>query len=548
MGIDAATYNLADIWDLTVDHYLDREAIVCGERRVSYAEVEEGANRFANFLTSLGIGADQHVGLYMQNCPEFVMAMIGAWKVRAVPINVNYRYVADELAYLFNDAELVAVVADARYAENVEAVADRVASLRHAVFVPEPSGAATSDGAAANLPESVTSQTWNDALASVTAERPSIQRSGDDHYIMYTGGTTGMPKGVVWRHEDAFFACIGGGDPMRMSGPVSTPAEMIERILPGPFTTFPCAPLIHAAAQWTGLSWWFCGGRIVLQSGSFDGRAVWQAVQDESVGVLIIVGDAMARPLLDAWEAHGPFDISSLFTLSSGGAPLSPSTKDRIQGLLPNLMLTDGYGSSETGAQGVQRLQAGEKFAGLNRFAPDPTSTLVLADDLTVVQPGSETIGRVARTGYIPIAYYGDPEKTAATFVEVDGKRWVLTGDSAQVDADGTICLLGRGSGCINTGGEKVFPEEVEAAAKSHPAVYDCVVTGVSDERWGESVAAVVSVTPGTSLTLEELVDHCRPMIAGYKLPRRLLIVDEVLRSPVGKADYRWAKSVAEAD
>ena len=348
MGIDAATYNLADIWDLTVDHYLDREAIICGDRRVSYAEVEEGANRFANFLTSLGIGADQHVGLYMQNCPEFVMAMIGAWKVRAVPINVNYRYVADELAYLFNDAELVAVVADARYAENVEAVADRVASLRHAVFVPEPSGAATSDGAAANLPESVTSQTWNDALASVTAERPSIQRSGDDHYIMYTGGTTGMPKGVVWRHEDAFFACIGGGDPMRMSGPVSTPAEMIERILPGPFTTFPCAPLIHAAAQWTGLSWWFCGGRIVLQSGSFDGRAVWQAVQDESVGVLIIVGDAMARPLLDAWEAHGPFDISSLFTLSSGGAPLSPSTKDRIQGLLPNLMLTDGYGSART--------------------------------------------------------------------------------------------------------------------------------------------------------------------------------------------------------
>jgi acyl-CoA synthetase (AMP-forming)/AMP-acid ligase II len=530
MDPENATYNLADIWELTVDHYFDREAIICGDRRVTYAELEDGANRFANYLLSVGVGPGQHVGLYLQNCPEFVMAMIGSWKVRAVPINVNYRYVAEELRYLFNDADLVALVADSAFVGNVDAVKDQVPSLHYVVYV--------GDGAPAAM-------SWEVVVGQASADRPVVTRSGDDLYIMYTGGTTGMPKGVVWRHEDAFFACIGGGDPMRMSGPVASPAEMVDRILPGPFTTFPCAPLIHAAAQWTSLSWWYCGGRIVLQPGSFDGRAVWQAVEDESVGVLIIVGDAMARPLMDAWEQHGPFDISSLFTLSSGGAPLSPAIKERIQRLLPNLMLTDGYGSSETGAQGVQRLQAGEKFEGLNRFAPDPTSTLVMAEDLTVVEPGSDVIGRVARSGYIPIAYYGDEAKTSATFVVVDGTRWVLTGDAAMVDTDGSIRLLGRGSGCINSGGEKVFPEEVEAATKSHPAVYDCVVAGAPDERWGETVVALVSLTEGTELSIEELQDHCRSSIAGYKLPRRLVIVDEVRRSPVGKADYRWAKETA---
>jgi acyl-CoA synthetase (AMP-forming)/AMP-acid ligase II len=507
--------------------------------------LEEGANRFANHLLGLGVRPDEHVGLYLQNSPEFVMAMIGAWKVRAVPINVNYRYVAEELSYLFNDADLVVLVADAAFVANVEAVAPGVPTLREALFVED--GASVIEPSSGAEGSDLAVVTWADALAAAPADRPSVKRSGDDLYIMYTGGTTGMPKGVVWRHQDAFFACIGGGDPMRMSGPVSSPAEMVERILPGPFTTFPCAPLIHAAAQWTSLSWWYCGGRIVLQPGSFDGRAVWQAVQDESVGVLIIVGDAMARPLMDAWEEYGPFDISSLFTLSSGGAPLSPAIKARIQELLPNLMLTDGYGSSETGAQGVQRLQPGEKFEGLNRFAPDPTSTLVLDEDHHVVEAGSGVIGRVARSGYIPLAYYGDEAKTASTFVEVDGTRWVLTGDAAMVDEDGSIRLLGRGSGCINSGGEKVFPEEVEAVIKGHPAVYDCVVAGAEDERWGETVVAVVSLSEGEELTLDGLQDHCRSSIAGYKLPRRLVIVDEVVRSPVGKADYRWAKETASS-
>ena len=545
---ETVPFNMASIWELTVDHCLDRTAIVCGDRRTTYDQMEREANQLAHYLTAQGVGRNDHVGLYLQNCPEYVIAMLACWKIRAVPINVNFRYVADELAYLVDDADLVGLIFQERLSGPVaDVLSDAERGTRVGIRIvvpncdpalPEDSGAFAASGLEA--------ATWATALDGQSAERDFGPRSGDDLYVMYTGGTTGMPKGVVWTQGDAFFACVGAGDPMRLSGPVSDPSEMVERMIQGEFTTFPCAPLIHAAAQWTGLSWWFAGGKVVLNAGSFDGAAVWRAVENEKVGVLIIVGDAMARPLLDAWDAHGPFDASSLFTLSSGGAPLSPVNKDRVNAILPNLMITDGYGSSETGAQGVQRLQPGEANRG-NRFVADPATTLVLDDELQPVVPGSGTVGRVARTGRIPLRYHNDPEKTAATFVEVDGKRWVLTGDSATVDEDGQVRLLGRGSACINTGGEKVFPEEVESVVKAHPAVYDAVVTGVADDRFGETVAAIVSLTPGLTLDLESLADHCRQTLAGYKTPRRLVIVDEVVRSPVGKADLRWAQAVAGA-
>jgi len=356
-----------------------------------------------------------------------------------------------------------------------------------------------------------------------------------------------MPKGVVWRHEDAFFACIGGGDPMRLSGPVEAPGEVLDRIIDFEFCAYPLAPLMHAAAQWTSLSWLFCGGRVVLTPGSFDPSAVWSTAAREQVNTLIMVGDAMARPLADDWDANGPYDIPSLYAIGSGGAPLSAHLKDKFHEMLPNAMITDGFGSSETGAQGSQRIQPGAESKGVTRFERLGAGTTVLADDHTEVQPGSGVVGRVALTGRIPLGYHNDPEKTAATFVEVGGRRWVVTGDMATVEDDGSITLLGRGSVSINTGGEKVFPEEVESALKSHPDVYDAVVVGVPDERWGEAVCAVVQPTAGSAPTLEDLSTHVRSSLAGYKVPRRLVLVGEVVRSPVGKADYRWAKDVATA-
>jgi acyl-CoA synthetase (AMP-forming)/AMP-acid ligase II len=371
------------------------------------------------------------------------------------------------------------------------------------------------------------------------------ERSGDDRYVIYTGGTTGMPKGVVWRQEDAFFACIGGGDPMRLSGAVEAPSELLDRIIDFDFVAFPLAPMMHAAAQWTSLSWLFCGAKVVMNPGSFDALATWKAIESEKVSTLIVVGDAMVRPLVDAWDEHGPFDTSSLFAVGSGGAPLTPSLKDRLMEILPTTMVTDGFGSSETGAQGSQRLQPGERTGGATRFAPMGDNTAVLDDDLALVEPGSGVVGKVALRGRIPLGYFNDPEKSAATFVEAEGVRWVLTGDMATVDDEGTIVLLGRGSQVINTGGEKVYPEEVEASLKAHPGVYDAVVCAVPDDRFGQRVCAIVAPVAGRVVTLDDLADHCRNDLAGYKVPRELVVVDEVVRSPVGKADYRWAQRTA---
>ena len=392
-------------------------------------------------------------------------------------------------------------------------------------------------------PNEIDSLSYETVVGGARDGRGFGERSADDHYVLYTGGTTGLPKGVVWRQEDAFHSCIGGGDPARLMGAITTPEEIVDRIAPeGAGTVFlPVAPLMHAAGQWTSFSWLFAGGKVVLLPGSLDPDLVWRTIAEEGVHLITIVGDAVARPLLDAWDAAGGYDVPTLYTIGSGGAPLSPTLRRRLQEILPNVFLADGFGSSETGAQGTARPEAGDDARAA--FAPMDDTTVVLDDARQPVVPGSDDVGRVARTGHIPLCYLGDPEKTAATFVELAGRRFVITGDMATVADDGTITLLGRGSGCINTGGEKVFPEEVESVLRERDDVYDVLVVGAPDDRWGERVAALVQPAAGHRPSTEELIEHCRGQLAGYKLPKTVTFVEQIVRSPAGKPDYLWAKA-----
>lgn len=530
MTADLETFNLADIWEAVSDRVADRTAVVCGSQQRTYAELEARANRLAHWMLDQGVRPGQHVALYLVGGIEYFEAMLAAYKIRAVPINVNFRYVEQELRHLFDDADAVGVVFHRQFAPRVEAIRGDLPQVRWWLAADDPS--------------------YEDALGASSPERDFAPRSGDDPYVIYTGGTTGFPKGVVWRSEDAFYACIGGGDPMRLFGAVDEPAAVLERIIDGTFVFLPVAPLMHAAGQWTSLSWLFSGGQVVLlPGGPLDAGAVWRTIEEQQVNLITVVGDAVVRPLVDAWDAEGPFDVSTLLSIGSGGAPLTPSLKARLMAIVPNCAVVDGFGSSETGAQGSQRLEAGAQPTGAVAFKPYGETTTVL-DELTreEVVPGSGVVGRVALRGRIPQGYYNDPDKTAETFVEAGGHRWVLTGDMATVDADGTIALLGRGSVCINTGGEKVFPEEVEAVLKGHADVYDAVVVGLSDDRWGQRVTAVVQPAEGRTPSLEEIATFCRSRLAGYKVPRALVLVDEVVRSPAGKADYRWAKDVAERE
>jgi len=355
----------------------------------------------------------------------------------------------------------------------------------------------------------------------------------------------------VWRQGDAFFACLGGGDPMRMQGEVSSPSELPDRIGVD-LTYMPLAPLMHAAAQWTSFMWFFCGARVVLMPGSLDPARVWRTIAEEGVQSVTVVGDAVAKPLLDAWDAmpadERP-DLSSLFSISNGGAPLSTGCKARILATFPHVMVNDGFGSSEAGIQGSSRVTAADvPTSGPVRFSTSGSKpTLVLDDDDRPVEPGSGIVGRIVTGGRLPLRYHGDPEKTAATFLTYEGARWLVTGDLATVADDGTVELLGRGSVSINTGGEKVHPEEVESVLHGHPSVADVLVVGVPDERWGSAVTAVVQPTLGTEPSLDELVAHCKQHLSGYKAPKHLVLVDRVVRSPAGKADYRWAAQTAAA-
>ena len=515
-------FNLADLWEAVADEVPERVALRCGGAQRTYAQLEERANRLAHWLIDHGVAPGQHVGLYLSNCLEYVEATLAAYKIRAVPINVNYRYVAEELRYLFTDADLVGVVYQPEYAERLAEVAPDAPRLRWSLAV---------------------GQEYEDALAASSPARDFSARSGDDHYVLYTGGTTGMPKGVLWRHEDAFFACMGGGDTTRPE--ITSVRELVERIAPEQTTFLALAPLMHAAGGWTVMINLLGGNRAVLWPGPLDPAEVWRTIERESITATSAVGDAVLRPLLDAWDSFDQKpDLGSLRMFSSGGAPLSPAVRERFLATFPTLPLSDGYGSSETG------IQAGRVFVGPTGDGPEPqfvARQAVVMDEEThePVPPGSTKVGRVARTGRIPLGYYNDPEKSAATFVEWDSRRWSLTGDMGTVAADGSISLLGRGSICINTGGEKVYPEEVEEALKTHPAVADTACVGVPDERFGEAICALVELRPGMHVDAPELIDHVRSRLAHFKAPRQVVFVASVHRSPSGKLDYPALKRAA---
>jgi 3-oxocholest-4-en-26-oate---CoA ligase len=525
-------FNFADMFEAIADEIGDRESLVCGSRRLTFAELESRANRLANHLRSAGIGPGDHVGTQLVNGTEYVEALLACLKLRAVPVNVNYRYVEEELAYLYDDADLVAVVTDVEYLDRVVAVLPRAPKVRHVLVL---------GGSGIDLPAIATD--YEKALAAQPDTRDFEKRSGGDIYIIYTGGTTGMPKGVMWRHEDLFFAGMAGGNPA--GAPAETPEAAVEVAKNGGgLVMFPVAPLMHGAAQLsTFIAFW--GGNKTVLLPKFDGAGVLRTIAKEKVNTVNIVGDAMARPIAEARLGEcADLDVSSLFVISSAGAVLSPSVQHQLTDLFPNIMIVNAFGSSETGFNGSAAPGTADKgliFQGNER-------TTVLDDDLKPVAPGSGVVGRVAQKRRVPVGYYKDPEKTAQTFIEIDGERWVLMGDMATVEEDGTITVFGRGSVCINTGGEKVYPEEVEAALKAHPAIFDAVVAGVPDQRFGERVAALIQVRSEIpSPSTDEVIEHCRTLLAGYKVPRVVVVVDEVLRSPSGKADYPWAKQVATA-
>jgi fatty-acyl-CoA synthase len=528
-------FNLADLFERVVDAAPERLALVAGAARLSYEKLDERANRLAHHLAAHQVGVGDWVGILAQNRAEWIESMLAVYKLRAAPINLNFRYVDDELRFVLDDADLVALISERRFAPRILRIRNQLPKLRHFVCLEDGSDAGASALGAIE---------YEAALAAASADRGFGPRSPDDLYVLYTGGTTGLPKGTLWRQEDIFFAALGGGN---FGGePIARPEQIADNAAGKPRATLlAIAPMMHGGGQWVTFNAFFAANTLVLYTGThFDPNEIWRLVERERVTSLSIVGDAMGRPLAEALAASSArFDLSSLTSVSSGGAILSKAVKQQLREQLPKVLILDSFGASETGYNGTVLDLAGPP-AGPRFTLHQETS--VLGDDGRPVTPGSGVVGRLARRGHVPLGYHKDPVKTAQTFPVIDGVRWVIPGDFATLEADGTLALLGRGSVCINSGGEKIFPEEVEAALKAHPDVFDAVVVGVPDSRFGERVAAIVTPRPGRTPGLSELAAHCRERIAGYKVPRALICVDEIVRTPAGKPDYRWAKRRAE--
>ena len=540
-------FNLATVIEAVAAAVPDREALVSGDLRLTYAQLTERSRRLANHLLASGFAVHEerpqlegwesgqdHLALYLHNGNEYIEGMLGAYRARVAPFNVNYRYVAEELRYLLHDSGAKGVIYHSAFAPTLDEVRGELPGLDTLLQVPDGSGHDLLPGAI----------WYEDALAAASAEPPPIEPSPDDLYILYTGGTTGMPKGVLWRQGDIYPAAMGG----RQLGTFDEWSDLeaiVENARNGGARLMPAPPFMHGAAHWLAFNGLGGGNTLVLprHPQSLDAADVWSTVQAESVNILLIVGDAFGRPLVDELERHD-YDMSSMLMVVSGGAALSSGVKNRILELLPSVGVMDGLGASETGQQATQISGAGAE-ATTGTFTPSAGMCIVSEDLSTVVPPTDQQLGWLAQQGRVPLGYLGDEAKTARTFPVIDGERFSVPGDRARYTADGLLDLQGRDSVTINSGGEKIFAEEVEAALVAHPAVYDAVVAGRPSERWGNEVVAVVQLREGQQPSVDDLLTECERHIARYKLPKAIVFVDEVVRSPAGKADYRWAREQA---
>ncbi len=530
-------HNIAALHEAIAAVAPDRDCIIWRDRRLSWADVTDRTRRFAHALLEAGIGGSprtvahgwesphDHVALYLTNGNEYLEAMLGCWKARAAAVNVNYRYTADELAHVLDDSGAIAVVYHARFAPVLRRVIDRCPDLRLLVVV--------DDGS--NVPPVRGSVSYEAMLAGASPGRPPLEWSGDDRYVVYTGGTTGKPKGVLWRQDDFLASALG------VTGDTEEIVERARR--PDRPRALPAPPFMHGAAHWNALSCWLAGGTVVIQEDTerLDPADVLDVCAREQVGSLLIVGDAFARPLVDEL-GRSARDLSHLRLLMTGGAILSPSLKRQLQALLPGLRILDVLGSSETGRHGVSVSGAGaDSEPGV--FGASDTTIVLDETRSRPLRPGEDAIGWLAQRGRVPQGYLGDRSKTEATFPVIAGEVHAVAGDRARLRADGQIELLGRESVTINTGGEKVHAEEVEQALKDHPAVYDVLVVGRASEQWGQEIVAVIAA--GDGFDRDQVADHVGKRLARFKLPKHYVEVDEIRRSASGKPDYGWARQVA---
>lgn len=532
------SFNLADLFEVVASTVPERTAFICGAQHLSYRDLDQRATRLASALHARGIRRGDNVGIALHNSAEYLEAFFACCKIGAAPANVNYRYVAEELRYLLGSLELKALFHGPELAREVDQIAGTLPMLQLRVQAGFP-------GAAAPAPQALAgAQDYEALLASGSPEWHDPARNDNDLYLLCTGGTTGMPKGVMWPHKSLFMGALGGGGIYFKRPPIEQPEDLVDLVPHGPaLRFFAIAPMMHGAAMWASLISLFSGHAVVVNDQPhFDAQHIWDTVEGSGVNIISVVGDAMALPLVKALEAHpGRWNLQQLMVVGNGGAVLSVQLQERFKALLPHILLANGMGSSETGQMG-----SGDKPADGDGFM-----VLQARDDLAVIDhdlrilrtPGAQ--GVLARSGFTPIGYYGDPEKSAQVFVTIDDRLWVLSGDQARLDAQGNIVVLGRGSQCINTGGEKVFPEEVEEAVRRYAAVADVLVVGLPDERWGQKVVAVIEVAPEHPFEQDEFERTCRTHLSGYKVPKAVFLTDRVQRSPAGKADYRWAREYA---
>ena len=543
------SFDLSTVFRTVASTVPDKQVLIWRDLRLTYAQMDARIDGIAHYLNSRGLGChterDQlanhqsgqdHLGLYLRNGNEYLEAMVAGYRARVAPFNVNYRYVEEELLYLLADAKARALVYAAEFAPQVQSVRGRLPDLEVLIQVADDSGNEL-------LPDAVDYE----SIVNTPAPADGMPTpSADDLYILYTGGTTGMPKGVLWRQHDIFMSAMGGRPFLAGGTPLGSYEDLAEqaRTQGGFRSMLLIPPLMHGAAQWGVFNTISTGGWIALPDDvrRLDADAILRLAERERVLGIPVVGDAMARPLVDPIE-KGDYDLSGLLAITNGGAPLSPTVRDRLLAALPNLMIMDAVGASESGAQ-MTTVSTKGTDSQTAVFTPLADTGVVAADFGRVLEPG-EGDGWLARRELVPLGYLGDAEKTARTFPTIDGVRWSIPGDKARLLADGRIELLGRDSVTINSGGEKIFAEEVERAVASHPAVYDVTVAGRPSERWGSEVVAIVQFAENRSATDEELAQACRAHIADYKIPKAFIRVDTVLRSPSGKADYRWAKAVA---